>query len=169
MVDHDPPRHVVGAAADALLAVEEHRVDDGQVARLATDALAIAVIDLVPAEDEAVDDRAPAAQHQPRLVLAGGMLKDRGAGLHRLVGHHPALLHRALVVDAGRDHDGRGAVADRGERVVEAAIALPVDGERRRLSGGAEEERRRSEHGEEGFAHAAADVRPSARARQIRG
>ena len=121
------------SAKNALLAIEKGRIAYHQIADLGTDARAIAVGDAHPAKHQPLDGRSLPAQHKRRLALARRALEDRSARLDRLEGDHPARLHRALAIDAGRDQDRRGAHPDRLHGIVDRRETLAgfLDRERR--------------------------------------
>ena len=133
MVDADRAVMVVGDE-NAVLAVAEQGFADAEIARFEPDAGAVAVGDADVLEDQAPTCAARAAEYQRALALAGDAVEDHGAGLAGDIGDPPGILHRALAIGAGRDHDRAVAAADRGDRVGEAAIALAIflDGEGRR-------------------------------------
>ena len=123
IVDRDRAVRVVGGE-DAALAVDEHHLRDLEIALLDADAGAVAVLDPHMGEDQPLDARRVAAQHQRRFALAHLAVEDRRAGCLGDEGDAAGLLHRALAVAAGSDADRALAVADRGDRVGEAGIAL---------------------------------------------
>ena len=124
LVDHDALAGRL-AAEDAFLAVEEHRIGDGQVAHFGADARAVAVVHAHAAEDDAVDRRTAPAQDEDRLAFARVPLEYRAAGRDRLEGDVAARLDGAFAVGARRDQDRALAHADRSDRVVERREALP--------------------------------------------
>ena len=131
MIDADRAVRI-GGGEDAALAVDEHRLDDVEIALLDADAGAIAVADMHMGEDQPFDPRRAAAQHQDRLVLAHAAVEDRGARRRRDEGDPARLLDGAILVAARRDPDRALAAADRADRVLQAGEALAGldDGER---------------------------------------
>ena len=125
LVDADRAAIVVGDE-DAVLAVAEQGFADQQVARFEADAGAVRILDADVLEDEALDPRRGAAEHQRRLALAGDAVEDDAAGLARDIGDPALILHRAHPVGAGRDQDGAVAAADRGDRLGEIVIGLAI-------------------------------------------
>src|SRR4051812_9240780 len=79
MIDADRPVWV-GSGKNSALAVDEHGLDDFEIAMLDPDAGAIAVGDVHVGEDQALDPRRAAAQDQHGLVLAHAAVEDRRAG-----------------------------------------------------------------------------------------
>ena len=100
MIDRDRAVRI-GGGEDAALAVDEHRLDDVQVALLDADAGAVAVGDVHMGEDQPLDPRRAPAQHQGRLVLANAAVEDRRPRRGGDIGDAARLLDGTIVVAAG--------------------------------------------------------------------
>ena len=147
MVDADRGRGV-DRRDDPALAVGEAGPGDDEVALLDPDPGAVAVLDEIADEDQAVDPGRAAAQDQGCLPFADRSVEDCGAAILGDEGDPPRFLDGAVAIAAGRDPDRARAAADRADRVGEAleAPAAFRHGERRarrrRRKGGGDCERR---------------------------
>ena len=103
---------------DALLAVAEPALRDGQLSAFEANACPVAIGHGDVGEDQADHRRTVAAEHERALALAGDPRKRGFARLRCAVGYPAGALDCTFVIGAGREHDRALAPADRIDRAL---------------------------------------------------